>query len=45
MKLKGLVPTLWTHDIDKTIEFYERLLGFECQNRMKGWALLKKKTR
>ena len=42
MKLNQLVPTLWTHDLDKTIEFYQRALGFECLNRHESWALLKK---
>jgi uncharacterized glyoxalase superfamily protein PhnB len=42
MKLSQLVPTLWTNDLDQTIEFYEQLLGFECVNRTEGWALLKK---
>jgi catechol 2,3-dioxygenase-like lactoylglutathione lyase family enzyme len=42
MKFNQLVPTLWTNHLDKTVEFYQRLLGFECVNRMEGWALLKK---
>ena len=33
---------LWTADLDKTAEFYRQTLGFECINRMEGWALLKK---
>ena len=42
MKFKSLVPMLWTADLDKTAEFYRQTLGFECINRMEGWALLKK---
>jgi uncharacterized glyoxalase superfamily protein PhnB len=42
MKLNRVVPLLWTNDLDATIEFYQQLLGFECLNRMEGWALLKK---
>jgi uncharacterized glyoxalase superfamily protein PhnB len=42
MKFNRVVPTLWTNDLNQTIEFYERLLGFQCRNRMEGWALLKK---
>ncbi len=42
MKLNRVVPLLWTNDLDATIEFYRQLLGFECLNRMEGWALLKK---
>ena len=40
MKLNRLVPVLWTNDLDQTIAFYCDLLGFECINRMEGWALL-----
>ena len=42
MKLNRVVPVLWTKDLDKTIEFYQQLLGFECINRLEAWALLKK---
>jgi uncharacterized glyoxalase superfamily protein PhnB len=42
MKLNHLVPMLWTNDLDKTVAFYHALLGFECINRMEGWALLRK---
>lgn len=44
MKLKRLVPTLWTNDLDQTVTFYQQLLGFQCVNRLEGWALLKKDT-
>jgi hypothetical protein len=33
---------LWTNDLNQTIAFYCDLLGFECINRMEGWALLRK---
>jgi len=42
VKLNRLVPTLWTNDLDQTVTFYQQLLGFECVNRLEGWALLKK---
>jgi uncharacterized glyoxalase superfamily protein PhnB len=42
MKLNQLVPVLWTNDLDQTIAFYEQILGFECVNRIEGWAALKK---
>ena len=42
MKINSLVPMLWTLDLNKTIEFYHQLLGFECINRIEGWAVLKK---
>jgi catechol 2,3-dioxygenase-like lactoylglutathione lyase family enzyme len=40
MKLNRLVPTLWVSDIEQTISFYRNVLGFECANRMEGWACL-----
>lgn len=33
MKIKGLTPILATEDLARTIEFYERFLGFECQGK------------
>jgi catechol 2,3-dioxygenase-like lactoylglutathione lyase family enzyme len=40
MKLNRLVSTLWVSDIEQTISFYRNVLGFECTNRMEGWACL-----
>jgi uncharacterized glyoxalase superfamily protein PhnB len=42
MKLNRVVPLLWTTDLDKTISFYQQMLGFDCVNRIEGWAVLKK---
>ena len=42
MKLIALIPVLWTRDLDNTIAFYQESLGFDCVNRLEGWALLKK---
>jgi uncharacterized glyoxalase superfamily protein PhnB len=42
MKLNRLIPMLWTNDLDATIAFYRDVLGFECGNRMEGWATLQK---
>jgi catechol 2,3-dioxygenase-like lactoylglutathione lyase family enzyme len=42
MKLTGLVPMLWTKDLDTSIAFYHDLLGFECIARVEGWASLSK---
>jgi uncharacterized glyoxalase superfamily protein PhnB len=42
MKLTRLVPMLWTKDLEQSIAFYCDVLGFECANRMEGWASLKK---
>jgi len=42
MKLKNLVPMLWTNDLDGSIAFYREMLGFECVNRAEGWASLQK---
>ena len=33
---------LWTNDLGQSIAFYCDVLGFECANRMEGWASLKK---
>jgi hypothetical protein len=38
MKLNRLVPMLWTAGLDNTVKFYLDLLGFDCVNRMEGWA-------
>src|SRR5690242_2410822 len=40
MKLNRVVPTLWVVDIEQTVTFYRDVLGFECPNRMEGWACL-----
>jgi catechol 2,3-dioxygenase-like lactoylglutathione lyase family enzyme len=32
---------LWAREIDGTIAFYRDRLGFECVNRIEGWALLR----
>lgn len=42
MKLKGLVPMLWTQDLESSILFYRDVLGFACVGRMEGWASLRK---
>lgn len=33
MQVKYLFPMLATENIDETLEFYTRLLGFECQGK------------
>jgi uncharacterized glyoxalase superfamily protein PhnB len=40
MKLESLRPMLAVNNIDDTIRFYHDVLGFECANRMDGWAAL-----
>jgi len=40
MKLENIHPVLAVNDIDDTIRFYRDVLGFECANRMDGWAAL-----
>jgi uncharacterized glyoxalase superfamily protein PhnB len=42
MKLENVRPVLAVNDIDETIHFYRDVLGFECANRMDGWAALRK---
>jgi len=40
MKLERVRPVLAVTSIDETIRFYRDVLGFECVNRMDGWAAL-----
>lgn len=42
MKLENVRPVLAVKDIDETISFYRKILGFECENRLEGWAALRK---
>ncbi|MGU3377571.1 VOC family protein [Chryseobacterium sp. M5A1_1a] len=43
-KFTGLRPMLWTENLDKTIEFYTHILGFELlgRNNEWNWASLQK---
>jgi uncharacterized glyoxalase superfamily protein PhnB len=40
MHLNRLTPMLEVTDMDETIGFYHDVLGFECANRVEGWAVL-----
>jgi len=40
--LQSMRPMLAVNSIDDTILFYRNVLGFECVNRMDGWAALQK---
>jgi uncharacterized glyoxalase superfamily protein PhnB len=42
MKLENVKPMLAVNSMDDTIRFYCEVLGFECANRMEGWAALRK---
>ena len=42
MKLENIRPMLAVTDIDATILFYRKLLGFECVSRMESWAALRR---
>src|ERR1700744_5535818 len=42
MKLENVRPVLAVKDINETISFYTGVLGFECENRLDGWASLRK---
>jgi len=42
--LKSLTPMLETQDLQATVDFYTKTLGFTCENFVEswGWASLKK---
>lgn len=40
MQFKSLVPMLQTRDIQKTRQWYESVLGFECVAEEAGWCRL-----
>src|SRR5215471_17312366 len=42
MKLESIRPVLAVNSMQDTIVFYCDILGFECVNRMEGWAALRK---
>jgi uncharacterized glyoxalase superfamily protein PhnB len=37
MKFKQLVPTLYTENLEDTINFYTKYLGFTCGEKNKDW--------
>jgi uncharacterized glyoxalase superfamily protein PhnB len=37
MKFQSIVPIIWTHEIDTTIDFYCAVLGFTCDQRNDDW--------
>ncbi len=44
MRISALTPMLWTIELNETIEFYVKLLGFSCieYNEEWGWAAITK---
>ena len=42
VEFQAIRPVLAVNSIDDTILFYCNMLGFECVNRMDGWAALQK---
>ena len=42
MKINKLIPTLYTNEIQKTVDFYVQLLNFQCKSYEPniGWASL-----
>ena len=42
MKLDALAPVLWVENIEKTVTFYQNILGFTCMSQTEGWACLSK---
>jgi len=43
MRINSLSPIIYVTNIEETIDFYDKILGFKCQNydESKGWAILK----
>ncbi len=42
MKLGRGVPMIRVKELDEAIRFYGEVLGFECENQMEGWAVLRR---
>src|SRR5688500_6386193 len=42
MGLKSLSPILWTKDLDKTISFYNNVLGFKSKSNFPNFVSLTK---
>jgi uncharacterized glyoxalase superfamily protein PhnB len=44
MKFQPIIPIIWTHEIDKTVDFYCNVLGFICREKNDewNWATLQK---
>jgi uncharacterized glyoxalase superfamily protein PhnB len=42
VEFQAIRPMLAVNSIDDTIVFYRTMLGFECANRLEGWAALQK---
>lgn len=42
MKLETVVPMLTVTDLDATLAFYRDVLGFECPERLEGWAVVQR---
>ena len=44
MRIESLTPMLWTSELQKTVDFYTKTLGFICGeiNESWGWAALQK---
>jgi catechol 2,3-dioxygenase-like lactoylglutathione lyase family enzyme len=40
MKMKSLTPMLQTADMDRAIDWYKSMLGFELRNRAEDWCVL-----
>lgn len=38
MKLSSLIPLIYTNNIQETLDFYIKLLGFECVTNEEAWG-------
>lgn len=38
LRMTGLRPMLYTPDVEGTVEFYVRILGFTCGDRLQDWS-------
>ena len=42
MRLRSLVPMLQSGDLQRTIDWYQSVLGFRCTGREEGWCRLER---
>jgi uncharacterized glyoxalase superfamily protein PhnB len=42
VRLRSLSPMLQSGDLQRTIDWYEAVLGFRCTRRVEGWCCLER---